>query len=176
MASNETWNKLEFFRPDSAIDKWGDPNEIDDEHVLRLDDFRRYINCPVFVTAGVKSSGHSKSSWHYGRKDAQGRWMHKPCATDIIMPEYKKGPIDLILDATRFGFTGIGYYVHWKFADKVVGGLHVDSRPLTWDNDFTLNYSNSRWLGILVDGVQKYIPLTYDNIIKYTQGVYSGQS
>lgn len=176
MAKPETWERVKFFRPDSKLDNWGDPDAIDDVHIERLDDFRRYIGVPVIVTNGVKFSGHKPKSWHYGRKDDEtGEWLVRPCATDVVIPGYPRGPVDLVLDAHRFGFTGIGYYPHWGFNGDKVGGLHLDSRPLQWDPDFTLNYSHSRWMGVLNDkGEQEYIPLTYENLLKYSKGGVNG--
>ena len=160
MATPETWDKVRHFKPNSLFDNWGDPYAIDDDHLLRLDDFRHWLGLAVIVTAGVKSSGHSSKSYHYRENGA--------CATDIIIPAYDKTPFDLILDATRFGFTGIGYYAHWKYKGVITGGLHLDSRPMRVDNDGTINYAHSRWLGVEVDGVQQYVSMDFHNLIKYT--------
>ena len=179
MASEETWNKVRaHFRPDSKIDNWGDVDGISDEHLLRLYDFRVWVGTPIFVLHAVKTSGHAKKSYHYGRKDENGVWTVEPCATDIILPDYQKTPFDLILDAQRFGFTGIGYYPHWRYNGQQVGGLHVDSRPLKWDRDLSINYRHSRWMGIKVQDEndegkykQEYIAMTFHNILKYSKGV-----
>ncbi len=169
MASNDTWRLVnKYFKKNSKVDNWGDPNEIDDTHLLRLFDFRTFLGSPIIVTHGVKTRGHSEGSYHYKNKDAGGNVI-APCATDIIIPEYDKSPFDLILDATRMGFTGIGYYPHWKYKGKVVGGLHVDSRPLKFDADGTINFTHSRWMGIVgEDGKQRYIAMDFVNMVKYT--------
>lgn len=168
MALDSTWARLRYFKKNSTIDKWGDIAAISDAHLLRLDDFRHYLGIPVFVTAGVKTSGHSKSSYHYSRTDISGREIGA-CATDVIIPDYELSPFDLVLDATRFGFTGIGYYPHWQFKGRICGGLHLDSRPLRWDNDDTRNYSHARWMGILDEKKkQRYIPLSFANLVKYS--------
>lgn len=168
MAVDRTWQKVRrYFKKDSLVDKWGDVDAIDDEHLLRLYDFRVYLNVPIYVTAGVKQSGHTSKSYHYPRPDKNGEM--KACATDIIIPDYENSPFDLVLDATRFGFTGIGYYPHWSFMGKTVGGLHVDSRPLRWDLDDTKNYSHSRWMGILNEGgAQEYVALDFQNLVQYS--------
>lgn len=166
MASKETWKKVApYFKPDSKIDNWGDPDAIDDTHLLRLYDFRVWIDCPIYVTAGVKNSGHSKNSYHYPR-ESEGKKV--AFATDIIIPDYDATAYDLVLDATRFGFTGIGYYPHWKFKGEVVGGLHLDSRPLKWDKDHTINYAHSRWMGVPLGGKQSYIALNWHNMLAYS--------
>lgn len=167
MAINKTWEKLKYFKPDSAIDQWGDPELIDDTLLFMLDDFRNYIQTAIYVTRGVATSGHSDKSYHY---PAQGA-----CAVDVVIPGYRGGPINLILDAMRFGFTGIGYYPHWKYGSKPVGGLHLDVRPLKWEEDETLNYRHNRWVGIentayINDTLikkQEYLPMNMENLIKY---------
>jgi len=157
MASKETWAKVApYFKPDSKYDSWGDPDLIDDEFLLALYDFRVFVSQPVMITHAVKTSGHSYRSYHYPENGA--------CAADVILPLWKGSVFDLILTATRFGFTGIGYYPHWMWRGKVKGGLHLDRRPLRWDSDGTLNYSHSRWLGVPGKNGQDYIAMTAENI------------
>lgn len=164
MARKETWNMLRYFKPNSTIDQWGDVDAINDNLLLRLDDFRHWLGVPIYITAGVKNGGHAKGSYHYKE--------HGACAVDVIIPDYMETGFDLIMDATRFGFTGIGYYPHWKWKGKMVGGLHLDMRPLRWDEDSTKNYTHSRWMGVLNSkGVQEYIELDYSNLVKYIDGI-----
>jgi len=171
MATDETWSKLRYFKKDSKTDKWGDSELIQDDLLLRLDDFRHYLGCPVYVTRGVATHGHSKNSYHYPKYSGDGRALGA-CAVDIVIPDFAESPFDLILDATRFGFTGIGYYPHWKFRGNVVGGLHLDTRPLKWDSDSTINYSHSRWMGIPDGGgKQRYIELNFQNLVSNSQYV-----
>lgn len=162
MAHSSTWEKLRYFKPDSRIDRFGDPGAIADDLLLRLDDFRHWLGVPVYVLHGVKTQGHSPTSYHYVENGA--------CAVDVVVPDYKDSGINLVLDATRFGFTGIGYYPHWKWNGVKCGGLHLDTRPLKWDSDETLNYNHARWMGVMKDGVQIYIPLEADNIMAYEDG------
>ena len=159
MAKAETWQKVRYFEP---TENWGDADAISDDLILRLDDFRHYLGIPCYITAGVSTSGHSGKSYHYREQGA--------CAVDCVFPDYSGHPLDLILDATRFGFTGIGYYPHWQWKGEVVGGLHLDVRPMGLDADGTLNYRHSRWLGIMRDGKQVYLPLTYNNLKRYIGG------
>lgn len=168
MATKETWSKLRYFKKNGS-DNWGDVDAISDVHLLRLDDFRHFIGVPITVTHGVKTSGHSKKSFHYRKKDKNGLEIGA-CATDIMIPDYPGSPFDLMMDAMRFGFTGLGYYPHWKYKGKMCGGLHLDSRPLRWDSDKTINYSHSRWMGIYNEaGKQIYIELSFANLIKYAK-------
>lgn len=159
MASEETWKKLKFFKPYNTSDNWGDPNAIDDSLLFALDDFRRFLGVPVYVTVGVADSGHSEKSYHYREQGA--------CAVDVVIPGYEHGPANLVLSALRFGFTGLGWYPHWQYGGKTVGGLHLDMRPLKWEEDFTINYQHSRWIGVPNAGKLTFLPLTIENITTY---------
>lgn len=171
MALKETWEKLQHFKRESATDVWGDPDALDDLVLLRLDDLRHYLGVPGYVTSGVRPETDGKTSYHTRGKGA--------CAVDVMFPENQLHPIDLIFTAMRFGFTGIGYYPHWHWKGINCGGLHLDTRPLGMDADGTQNYGNSLWMGIKVlddssdnkgTTKQKYIPLTYANIIRNIKG------
>jgi len=159
MATAATWSKLRYFKKNSSYDKWGDPDAIFDKHLFRLDDFRHWIGTAIYINHGVKTSGHSQKSYHYVQNGA--------CATDVVIPGYGADMFQLILDATRFGFTGIGYYPHWQFKGRRVGGLHLDSRPLKLGSDKTIEYSHSRWMGVMIEGVQQYVALTTENLKTY---------
>jgi len=161
MARRDTWKVLRYFKPDGT-DNFGDPDAIDDTVLFRLDDFRHYLNCPFYVTSGVRPETDGKTSYHTRGKGA--------CAVDVVMPEYKGNSIDLIFAAMRFGFSGIGYYPDWHWNGIKCGGLHLDTRPLGFDSDGTLNYGNSMWMGVLSEGKQIYIPLTFANLNKHIQG------
>lgn len=170
MASDETWSKLRYFKKNST-DRWGNAELISDDLLLRLDDFRHYLGCAIHVSRGVATTGHSKNSYHYPKYSGDGRQVGA-CAVDVLIPDFVESPFDLILDASRFGFTGIGYYPHWRWRGVVVGGLHLDMRPLKWDQDETINYTHSRWMGI-PDGAggQRYIELNHENLIKHSEYV-----
>ena len=172
-ADENDWKLVSrYFSPDSTVDKWGDPYAISAEHLHRLFDFRRYLGVPIYVTAGVKTTGHSKASFHYS-KTFDGNEVGK-CATDLVIPDFAGNCVDLVMAAERFGFGGIGYYPHWRFSGVAVGGVHVDSRPYTWDLDGTVNHRQARWMGVPRNGKQVYLPLTYVNLKKYGEeyGVY----
>ena len=159
MASKETWSRLRHFKIGSG-DNWGDPKLIDDRLLLRLDDFREWLGVPIHVLEGVKVGGHTKRSYHYRENGA--------CAVDVIIPNYMGWPFDLVLDAMRFGFTGIGYYPDWAWGGAITGGLHLDTRPLKWDRDQSKNYKHSRWMGVKDEhGKQRYVALNFENMVKY---------
>lgn len=156
MARRETWERLRYFKPD-GLDNFGEPDLIDDKLLLRLDDFRHWLGIPIYVTHGVKKEGHSKGSYHYVENGA--------CAVDIIIPDYHNTGVDLVLDANRFGFVGIGYYPHWRWNDREVGGLHLDMRPLGRHQG--LHYKGARWMGVMENGKQVYKPLDYEHFLKH---------
>lgn len=162
MASEETWQKVsQFFRPDSDLDNWGDPDAISDELLLVLFDFRRWIGLPVFVLWGTNGK-HSHDSFHYVQNGA--------CAVDVAIPDFSGHPIDLLFDVFRFPFTGVGYYPDWKYGPKSANGLHLDTRPLKWDEDDTKNYRHNRWIGVKGSDGQVYLPFSFENIDKHTRG------
>ena len=82
MARSETWSKLKYFSPDSKIDSWGNPDLISDNLLWRLDDFRKWLGVPVYVTSGVRSS--SENSYHHPSRGA--------CAVDVVVPDYMDTP------------------------------------------------------------------------------------
>ncbi len=157
MATKETWEKVQkYFPRHSDSDKWGSSSEIADDLLLVLFDLRSYIGVPIYVLGGV-GGNHSKNSFHYIQNGA--------CACDIAIPDYPGSPVDLLFDVFRFDFRGVGFYPDWKYKEGVQAkGLHLDRRPLKWDPDFTLNYKESRWLGVKDNGKQIYLPLTYTNL------------
>lgn len=130
------WEKLNFFKPKDTIDNWGEPERINPELLLKLDDFRGALGTFLIVTSGTGEI-HSKNSQHYLGN-----------AVDIVAPKFKGSLFDLYLTAERFNFNGIGLYNGWKYKGKVVGGLHLDMRPLAVEEDGTLYYRTNRWLGV----------------------------
>ena len=148
--SDVFWDNLRYFSKVSKVDQWGDPDAINKDLILRLDNFRHFIGFPIYVTSGVRNQDSSKGSYHHPEKGA--------CAVDIVIPGYNKTPFDLVIDATRFNFTGIGLYLHWKFQGKVTGGLHLDMRPFD---------RGARWMGVLDQNrKQHYVTLNFINLMK----------
>lgn len=160
MAKRETWEKVKaHFRPDSPVDQWGNPDAISDELVLILFDFRRFVRVPIYVICGTQGA-HSSKSYHYIDNGA--------CAVDVAIPEWKGTPLDLYLAAERFNFTGLGFYPDWTWKGVKANGLHLDTRPLKWDDDLTLNYTQNRWLAYNDEnGKQQYTTLSEHSLRKY---------
>lgn len=156
MASIETWKNVDFFKPTDTPDNWGDPAAIADGLLLRLDDFRRFLGVPVYVSSGVRTN--NPKSFHHPVNGA--------CAVDIVVPDYKDSAMDLVLDAERFAFHGIGYYPHWAWGSRTCGGLHLDTRPYKRKKDGTF-FKGSRWMGIMQGDKQNYIALNYENMVRF---------
>jgi len=160
MASKKTWEQLRYFKPE-GLDVFGDKDAISDSLLQHLDDFRHFISVPVFVTSGVRPETDGKTSYHTRSRGS--------CAVDVVCPDFRGHPVDLIFTAMRFGFTGIGYYPDWEWQGERCGGLHLDMRPLGIDANGTPNYGHSLWMGIKEHGkhTQKYINLSYENLLKH---------
>ena len=164
MAIQAAWKGLKYFKPD---ENWGPLNATPEQNkwasklispytLHRLDEMRGKLGTPFIPTCGVdpRIGAHAKESYH--RPDAKGG----PSAVDGVIPFCKLSPIDVILLAEKFGFTGIGFYVGWKYEGKAVMGLHLDYRPLD-------GYMQARWLGVPIEGKQTYIAMNEANIRKY---------
>ncbi len=107
-----------YFRPDSPVDRWGDPSKMDAELILGLYELRAYVGKPLYVLCGWELRGPESASQH-----PLGR------AVDVYSPELHW--FDLFLAASRFDvFNGLGVYTWWRGHDGVVhGGVHLDTRP-----------------------------------------------
>lgn len=108
------WAALKYFKPYGTSDKWGDPNRIKAELLLRVDALRDFVGHPIFVTDGFREGSRGE----HGSGNA----------LDIICPAVSL--MDFYLAAERFGFTGLGVYPHWAYDGVITGGLHVDIRDL----------------------------------------------
>lgn len=141
----ENFRDLKYFRPTDTADRWGKPEAMDRDLLVRLDYLRETVGSSLFVTSGYRQ-GRGGSQHFSGR------------AVDIIAPHFKGTLLDLYNLAYQVGFIGIGIYPHWQFSGKAIGGLHVDVRP----------GKQAKWMGVLDDtGKQVYIGLTKENLKKY---------
>ncbi len=118
-----TWKDIKWFSSSDFDDKYSlnKGADINMELVARLDSLRDWIKCPIQVTAGYDSKGHSEMSYHY-----------KGLAVDIIICTLMTMREQWAYIRTA-GFEGIGIYPHWKH--KVYsGGWHLDVRdvPQIW--------------------------------------------
>ena len=118
-----TWGSIKWFTDAEFDDSHGvnKGKDMDMETVHRLDSLRGWVACPIIVTAGYDSQGHSSDSYHY-----KGKAVDIIICTDMTMREqwqYIK----------ISGFNGVGVYPEWKYKD-FKGGWHLDVRdiPQVW--------------------------------------------
>lgn len=139
------WDGLNHFRPDSTVDHWGDPHNMDRSILVEIDKLREWLNCPLIVTSAWRGHGGADEGklWH-----AAGR------AVDVVAPTFEGHLLDLFFAATRFGFTGIGVYKDWEYKGKLTGGLHLDTRYDVDHKALWFCYKDVR-------GIQRYVALSH---------------
>lgn len=114
MTKND-WLDITYFK---RTDNWGDPDLMDSKLIHLLQNFRMMAETPIVVSCGTQGK-HAKNSAH-----PLGR------AVDILFPEKNLSDIpELFIKATKLQFQGIGIYSHWKYNDKIIGGMHLDNQP-----------------------------------------------
>ena len=145
--SGSIWERLNHF---NKFDHWGTPSKMSHRLLLLLDETRHFVGTPFHITSAYDLS-RSKNSTHREGK-----------AVDFVMPHNKRHPLDILIALERFDWGGIGYYPHWKWGDKRVGGWHLDVRTREKHSP------SARWMGVLGEnGKQKYVALSYANLVKY---------
>jgi hypothetical protein len=145
MTPNE-WSGLRYF---DQYESWGDSERMDRELLGYLDEFRHFLGMKVVVLCGTQGQHVANSQHPYGK------------AVDIIVPNWKKHILDLMLAATRFPFRGLGIYPDWVYNKKRVGGLHLDTRDLTIS---TPKVHKAFWMGIKQNGKTTYLPLDFKHL------------
>jgi len=118
-----TWNDIKWFKAEEFDDrhKINLGKDMDMETVHRLDSLRGWVACPIIITAGYDSQGHSSDSYHY-----KGKAVDFIICSDMTMREQWRY-------IKISGFNGIGVYPDWKYED-FRGGWHCDTRdiPQVW--------------------------------------------
>lgn len=157
--TKEEWLRIKHFK---SSEQWGNFKIMSYDFIKELDRFRAYIANKMIVTAGFDSTKkkHSPNSQHY----------NNPCkCADFVLPTYPYHPSDLIIDALKFNFTGIGLYFNHKYKGKPALGLHLDQRYLsknevvkTWlrspdGEDVGLTHTNISFY--VKKGLCQYLPL-----------------
>ena len=118
-----TWGDVRWFTDADFDDSHGvnKGKDMDMETVHRLDSLRGWVGCPIIITAGYDSQGHSTDSYHY-----KGKAIDIIICTNMsIRQQWQYIKIS--------GFNGVGVYPDWKYKD-FRGGWHVDTRdiPQVW--------------------------------------------
>lgn len=138
------WNQLKHFK---ITENWGEPERMHPQLLIELEAFREKIATPIVVTCGTQGS-HAKESEHY-----------KGNAVDIVLPKVplKELP-DVLMEALRFKFNGLGIYSFWKYNGDVVGGLHLDVRTAK---------HRALWLCHLEGGKPKYADFSVQGLMTH---------
>jgi len=130
---SKDWEQIRNFK---EHERWGDKSLIRIELIKELDDFRDYINSPVFISCGTQGQ-HSPNSLHY-----------TGMAVDVMFPKLKAKDLpDLLLTAMRFNFSGIGIYPHWTLKGDAIGGMHLDIRR-SLIKSLWIGLANNRYLAL----------------------------
>lgn len=108
----DKWDELRYF---TKGENWGDPDKMDRDFLIKLDNFRHAIDIPFHVLEGYATSGHVSDSMHYQGRAVDGRFIKDGKA--ISMDE-------LLYIAFLSPFTGIGLYT-WGHGGPFV---HFDDR------------------------------------------------
>ena len=139
--TEKDWAKLHWF---NKKENWGDPDKMSPVLLNEMDAFRFHTGKKIYVSYGTQGVHEKNSTHYYG------------LAADIIFPEVAPKDLpDMFIAASRFNFTGIGLYPHWKLNGTILGGLHLDHRR---------GRQKQYWIG-LPDGT--YVNLNFENIKKY---------
>src|SRR5687767_8066128 len=111
------WKQIRNF---NKSENWGDPQLLVFDFIHMVDQYRSFLGYRMVVSSGTQGE-HGQSSLH-----PSGR------AADFVFPELTPVRLfDCFLAATRFEFTGIGIYPHWKSDGRVCGGIHLERRDLS---------------------------------------------
>ena len=128
---DKDWEKIRHFR---KTENWGDPTKIDFQLVHLLDQFRAHLGQEIYVSCGTQGA-HVKDSMHY-----QGK------AVDVIIDVGGKEPLDLVLLALKFPFTGIGIYPRWRHPRFLRPlGFHLDVRDVS---SLPRGVVQATWIGV----------------------------
>jgi len=147
------WSVLKYFKKYNTVDKWGSPEKMDAELLMKLDDLREFVGMPIFVTSGYRENSTGEHS--------------KGLAVDVVCPGMPL--LDFYLACERFAFRGVGLYPHWHWDGIVCGGAHLDTRTLgTRIGTHHTEYKGARWMAYKDEsGKQKYTTLDLANLRKY---------
>ena len=149
--TDKDWEQLRYLKPSEA---WGCPQKMDFGLLWLLDSYREYIGMPVIVVCGTQGV-HSPKSYHYVGK-----------AVDIVVDAGRLHPVDLMLAAFRFPFTGLGVYPKARY-NKFVRplGFHFDCREV---NSLPRGITQAQWLGVPdSSGKMEYSALDHTSLSKY---------
>lgn len=109
------WVLLRHF---SKGERWGDPEKMDSNFVIKLDSFRGEIAKPFVLTVeAYAKDGHSENSYHYKGLACDGRFIDP--VTRQALPL-----IEQVMIALKAPFNGVGIYTYHQNGPF----LHFDDR------------------------------------------------
>ena len=108
------WNNLQYFK---KTENWGDPDKMNPEFLILLDNIRDIIGYPISINCGYSTNGHATKSQHYLGN-----------AVDfVVLGVSMQVAYELIIDALdELGMNdkvGLGVYPFWN-----TQGFHIDLR------------------------------------------------
>lgn len=112
------WEHLRYFKKDEQPFGFGDPDAIDTVLLRVIDNFRDYLGIPMIVRCGTQ--GEHVSNYH-----------KEGLAVDLLIECKNLRPLDVLMAATRFPFSGIGVMPAAVYSKmKRPFGIHLDMRPI----------------------------------------------
>ncbi len=138
----DVWSKLRYF---SRQELWGDPDKMDPDFLIQLDNFRNIIGAPfVLTTPAYAQSGHSANSYHYKGRAVDGRFVHAGSRESLSIIEH-------VMIALRAPFGGVGIYT-WG-----AGGpfLHMDNRTATYDRKIWVSEKQGQYENLTPDFLRR---------------------
>jgi hypothetical protein len=154
--TDQEWKRLKYFRKDEKPFGFGDPSKINFQLLYFLDCFREYINCPIIVRCGTQGV-------HVAR------WHSLGLAVDVLVDTKYIHPLDLLLAAERFPFTGVGINLVPKYDDMMKPvALHLDLRTI---DNMPKGCIARRWIWFNTSQGFESVPLTHEFLEQF--GVFS---
>lgn len=111
------WDELRYFTPS---ENWGNPDKMDRDFLVKLDNFRHAVGLSFHVLEGYATSGHAPNSFHYLGRAVDGRFLRDGKAIGVD---------ELLYWVFLSPFTGIGIYT-WGSGGPF---MHLDDRTTAHD-------------------------------------------
>jgi uncharacterized protein YcbK (DUF882 family) len=138
----DVWGKLKHF---SKSENWGDPEKMDPEFLIQLDDFRHVIDKPCVLTcAAFANQGHSDQSYHYKGRAADVRFIDPTTREPLTLREH-------IFIAMKAPFGGVGIYT-WSAMGPF---LHLDNRVAEYERKIWVSKKEGQYENLSVEFLER---------------------
>lgn len=145
------WQRIRYF---SDRDNWGTPSLMDFDFVHTLDTYRAFHGFPMIVTSGTQGK-HEEHSLHYSGFAGDFIFI------TLSLPQL----FDRFIDASRFGFSEIGIYPHWKYNGRTTGGIHLGKARTVEGNEVP---RKKIWLRVPgAEGKDEQLAVTVENLARW---------